>query len=200
MDGVLVDARDWHYEALNRALGLFGFQISREDHLSNFDGLPTSRKLDILTLEYGLPRRLHDFINDLKQRYTTELVHTRCHPMFAHEFALAQLKRDGFKLAVASNSISSTVELMMQKTGLSRYLDLQVSASDITNPKPDPEIYHVVAKRLGVSTDECLVVEDSKFGIASARAAGTHLLEVLGVDDVTHRAIAQRLRQIEESE
>ena len=45
MDGVLIDAKEWHYEALNRALGLFGYGISRYDHLSRYDGLPTRRKL-----------------------------------------------------------------------------------------------------------------------------------------------------------
>ena len=55
MDGVLIDAKDWHYEALNRALELFGYTISRESHLSTFDGLPTRRKLEILSAAHGLP-------------------------------------------------------------------------------------------------------------------------------------------------
>lgn len=46
MDGVLIDAKDWHYEALNKALGLFGLGISRYDHLHTFDGLPTNVKLE----------------------------------------------------------------------------------------------------------------------------------------------------------
>ena len=70
MDGVLIDAREWHYEALNQALGLLGFSISRFDHLSTYDGLPTRRKLEMLSMERGLPRALHDFINALKQEYT----------------------------------------------------------------------------------------------------------------------------------
>ena len=45
MDGVLIDAKEWHYEALNNALQLFGYKISREDHLATFDGLPTREKL-----------------------------------------------------------------------------------------------------------------------------------------------------------
>jgi beta-phosphoglucomutase len=74
MDGVLIDAKDWHYEALNDALGLFGYNISRADHLSTFDGLPTRRKLEMLTQERGLPKGLHGFINDLKQQYTVDQV------------------------------------------------------------------------------------------------------------------------------
>jgi beta-phosphoglucomutase-like phosphatase (HAD superfamily) len=74
MDGVLIDAREWHYEALNRALGLFGFAISRSDHLSVYDGLPTKRKLQMLSIERGLPSALHEFLNDLKQQYTIVIV------------------------------------------------------------------------------------------------------------------------------
>ena len=55
MDGVLIDAREWHYEALNEALELFGFTIDRESHLTRFDGLPTRDKLKALSQEKGLP-------------------------------------------------------------------------------------------------------------------------------------------------
>src|SRR5471032_1181815 len=105
MDGVLIDAREWHYEALNRALNHFGFTISRYDHVVTFDGLPTRMKLEMLSREQTLPRSLHGFLNELKQLYTTEIVHARCKPVFQHEYALSHLKAAGYKLAVASNSV-----------------------------------------------------------------------------------------------
>ena len=58
MDGVLVDAKEWHYNALNRALNLFGQEISRYDHIVTYDGLPTSMKLQMLSMERGLPEDL----------------------------------------------------------------------------------------------------------------------------------------------
>lgn len=197
MDGVLVDAREWHYQALNRALELFGFRISEEDHLSSYDGLPTSTKLQMLTEDHGLPQGLHEFINALKQQYTVEIIHQKCRPQFALEYALSRLKREQYKVAVASNSIAATVDLMMSASGLAPYLDLQVAASDVSRPKPDPEIYLVAAERLGVDIDECLVVEDSQFGIAAAVASGAHLLRVSGVEDVNYFAIASRVRELE---
>ena len=118
MDGVLIEAKDWHYEALNRALRLFGFEISRYDHLTTFDGLPTKRKLQILSAEHDLPARLHDFINEMKQQYTMELVNALCKPRFNHEYALSRLRARGYRLAVASNSIRSTIEVMMHKAAL----------------------------------------------------------------------------------
>src|SRR3712207_218770 len=105
MDGVLIDAKEWHYEALNAALRLFGSEISRYDHLITFDGLPTKKKLEMLSLEGGFPRKLHGFVNDLKQQYTMEIVYTKCKPVFQHQYALAKLKAEGFRLVVGSNSV-----------------------------------------------------------------------------------------------
>ena len=82
MDGVLIDAKEWHYEALNKALRLFGFEISRYDHLVTFDGLPTAKKLEMMTVERGLPKSLHQLINDMKQIYTMEYVYMKCKPLF----------------------------------------------------------------------------------------------------------------------
>jgi beta-phosphoglucomutase len=185
MDGVLIDAKDWHYDALNRALGHFGYNISRYDHLITFDGLPTRKKLEMLTKEHGLPPSLHMLLNELKQLYTTELAHARCKPLFQHEYALARLKAEGYLLAVASNSIRASVELMMAKSNLRRYLDVIVSNQDVKAGKPDPEIYLKTMALLGVSADESLVLEDNEHGIAAARAAGARLMVVKEVTDVT---------------
>ena len=110
MDGVLIDAKEWHFEALNKALTLFGYSISRFDHLVTYDGLPTRRKLEMLSLERGLPLQLHDFINELKQIYTTELIYLHCRPAFHKQFALSRLKADSYRLAVASNAVRRSVE------------------------------------------------------------------------------------------
>src|SRR4051812_8580039 len=100
MDGVLVDAREWHYEALNRALALFGVRINRHDHLSAYDGLPTKAKLEMLSKEHSLPRGLHKIISELKQLYTMQVITLHCKPTFAHEFALSRLAAKGYTLAL----------------------------------------------------------------------------------------------------
>ncbi len=189
MDGVLIDAKDWHYEALNRALNLFGFNISRYDHLVTFDGLPTRKKLEMLSREQHLPPELHRFLNELKQSYTLETVHAKCKPRFQHEYAMSRLKADGYKLAVASNSVRPSVDLMMEKSQLRVYLDAVVSNQDVTKPKPAPDIYLKAAASMGVKPAECLVLEDNPNGIASARAAGCQLMIIHETNDVTYDRI-----------
>src|ERR1700761_4552467 len=156
MDGVLIEAKEWHYEALNAALGLFGAQISRYDHLVTFDGLPTKKKLELLSMEGGFPYGLHGFVNDLKQQYTLEVVYAKCKPVFQHRYALSKLKESGYKLAVASNSTRKSVEMMMEKSGLAEYLDLMLSNQDVVNAKPHPEMYTTAINRLGLDPQQCL--------------------------------------------
>jgi len=197
MDGVLIEAKDWHYDALNNALELFGHKISRHEHLTTFDGLPTSRKLDMLSVERDLPAKLHSFINEMKQAYTMEIVYTRCKPTFKHQYALSSLKKLGYKLAVASNSIRNTVEVMMQKASLDSYLDFKLSNEDVAKPKPAPDIYLKAIDSLGLTPDECLVVEDNENGIKAARASGAHVLVVSDVDEVNLENILNKISQVD---
>jgi HAD superfamily hydrolase (TIGR01509 family) len=197
MDGVLIDARDWHYEALNRALNLFGFNISRYDHLVTFDGLPTRKKLEMLSREYGLPAKLHGFLNDLKQIYTSEIVHAQCKPRFQHEFALSRLKAEGYRLGVASNSVRRSIELMMEKSALAGYLNAVVSNQDVEKAKPDPEIYRKAMALLAVEPAATLVVEDNAHGIASAKAAGAHVMVVSNPNEVTWDRITDCIKLAE---
>lgn len=198
MDGVLIDAKEWHYEALNRALALFGYEISRHEHLTTYDGLPTRRKLEMLSVSRGLPRPLHEFINEMKQVYTMEIVHARCKPTFIHEYALSTLRADGYRLAVASNSVRNTVSVMMDRSHLAPYLELQLSNEDVKQGKPHPEIYQRAIAGLGLTPQECLVVEDNEHGIRSATDAGAHLLIVGDVTDVNIENIRSRIREIEQ--
>lgn len=197
MDGVLIEAKDWHYEALNRALKLFGYQISRYEHLTSYDGLPTSKKLQMLSVERGLPTGLHAFINEMKQLYTMEIVHSKCKPRFNHEYALSSLKSRGYKLAVASNSIRNTIDVMMEKANLNRYLNLIVSAEDVKNPKPAPEIYVLAMRSLGLNPENCLIVEDNENGIKAAIASGAYVLKVRDVEEVNLENIYGKIKFIE---
>ena len=186
LDGVLVDATEWHYEALNRALRLFGFDITRYEHLSGYNGLPTRRKLEMLSVEKGLPAALHTILNRLKQVYTRDEILTRCRPVFEKEYMLSRLKAEGYRLAVCSISIRESLEMMIHQSGLSEYFDFLVINEDVRKPKPDPEIYLKAIERLGVAPSQVLIVEDAPHGVEAARRSGAHLCQVTGFADVEY--------------
>lgn len=197
MDGVLIEAKEWHFLALNKALSHFGVAITPEEHHSVFDGLPTKRKLEILTEEKGFPKGLHEFVNDLKQQYTVELIHAKCRPLFIHQYALMRLRESGFKIGLATNSIPQTRNLMMNYAKLADLLDIQVSAVDVERGKPAPDIYLEAMRLLDVEPFETLIVEDNPHGIAAAEASGAFVMKVKEVHDVTLRNILNTLEEIE---
>ena len=200
MDGVLIDAKDWHYDALNNALGVFGFAISRDAHLTTFDGLPTKQKLKILSESRGLPIGLHNFLNELKQSYTLGITQQKCKPTFNHQYAFRKLKKNGMLIGVCSNSVRQTVSNMMKLSNLEQYIDVIYSNEDVTKGKPDPEMYISAMRDLKVSPNETLILEDNEHGIQAANASGAHLMRIGTPDDVTYQAICERILQIKEYE
>jgi HAD superfamily hydrolase (TIGR01509 family) len=186
LDGVLVDATEWHFEALNRALRLFGYQISRYEHLAAYNGLPTRTKLEMLSLEKGLPPALHGLIGRLKQVYTREEILRHCWPSFDKEYMLGRLKRDGLRMAVCTNAIAESAELMLQRAGIRPYFEFILSNEEISRPKPDPEIYQKALARLGIQPAQAVVVEDAQHGVEAARRAGIKVLQVSGFAEVDY--------------
>jgi beta-phosphoglucomutase len=85
---------------------------------------------------------------------------------------VAQLRRAGIKVAVASNSPRRNVVLMLAASGLAGLFDAVVAADEISRPKPDPEIFLKAAQMLAAEPRNCAVVEDSIYGIRAARRAG----------------------------
>lgn len=186
LDGVLIDATEWHYTALNRALGLFGFSITRYDHLVTYNGLPTRRKLEMLTIERGLSASLHGLINTVKQVYTREEILTGCWPAFEKEYMMSRLRHEGIRLAVCSNAIRESVELMLSRAGLLQYVEFVLSNEDVSAPKPSPAMYELALARLGVQPQEVVIVEDAPHGVQAARSAGAFVCEVEGYAEVDY--------------
>ena len=117
--------------------------------------------------------------------------------MFSHEYALSKLHKQGYKIAVCSNSVRKTIELMMDKAELTPYLDLIVSNEDVTKAKPDPEMYQTAMKKFKLKPEECIVVEDNPNGIQAGKAAGAVVLEVATVYDVNYENIMRLIKEIE---
>ncbi len=184
MDGTLIEAKNWHYLALNEALEIFGMTILEEEHLRLFDGLPTRKKLEILASERGLPEALFSLISDIKQERTLRLISKECFPRVEQLLLFQWLKENGLKVGVATNSIRQTATRMLENSGIFRYLDVLSTNEDVSHPKPHPEIYRNTASFLGIEPRECLVVEDNPYGVISAKEAGCQVVEVQSVEQV----------------
>jgi HAD superfamily hydrolase (TIGR01509 family) len=195
LDGVLVEAKNLHFEALNKALGK-EYAISWKEHLSRYDGLKTNQKLEMLTKEKGLPVELHSQVWEDKQKYTLGELRA-LKPNQTLQSVMSALVEDGFKLAVCSNSIRKTVLTVLSKLGIIEYMDLIISNEDVKNSKPHPEMYWKAISMMSCLPEETLIVEDSPYGLLAASRSKSHILRVKNPKEVTYTNIFSKLTEIE---
>ena len=197
LDGVLIESRELHYHSLNDALRSIDakYVISRDEHLSIYDGLNTTRKLKLLSESKGLPAEYHDIVWQRKQLATFELI-----KQFPRDEKLVdiftKLKSAGYMLAVASNSIRETVKLSLLKTGIMEYVDYWVSNQDVNHPKPFPEMYWQCMTKCKALPRDTLIIEDSHIGRQGALDSGAVLLAIENSHDVTWEKINTRLQNM----
>jgi HAD superfamily hydrolase (TIGR01509 family) len=193
LDGVLVDAKGIHFEALNEALGKYA--ISWSEHLSTYDGLKTTQKLDMLSENKGLPREEHSVIWETKQHITLQMLHN-LEPNLKLQELMRILSNQGYKLAVCSNSIRKTVLTVLAKLGIIEYMDLILSNEDVKNSKPHPEIYWKALSMMSMLPEETLIVEDSPYGLLAASRSKSHILRVKKPTEVTFENIDRKIKEI----
>ena len=194
LDGVLIESRELHYEALNDALRKVGnnFVITREEHLSLYDGLNTTKKLEMLSEKKGLDRKYFNQIWQDKQVATFNLIrqfpkNNRLRQMFA------KLSTNGIKIAIASNSIRETVKLALLSIGVMEYVDYYVSNEDVKRTKPYPEMYWQCMTALNVLPKNTVIIEDSHIGRQGALDSGAHLVPVKDSHDLTMEKIDEAI-------
>lgn len=192
LDGVLIDSRDIHYHALNRALGdiHLKYMITHEEHLSSYDGLSTKVKLAKLSAEKGLPVDKHQQVWEDKQKATFNIF-LELKPDEELINYLSDLKNCGFSIAVASNSIRNTVKIILLKLGLLEYIDYFASNEDVQRTKPYPEMYWKCMTACNALPKDTVIVEDSHIGRQGALDSGAHLVTVENRDDLCYDHILQ---------
>jgi HAD superfamily hydrolase (TIGR01509 family) len=197
LDGVLIESRELHYHSLNDALRSIDpkYVIGRDEHLSIYDGLNTTKKLKLLSESKGLPTEFHNMVWQRKQLATFELIKkfpidTKLQDIFS------KLKSAGYMIAVASNSIRETVKLSLLKIGVMEHVDYWVSNQDVEHPKPFPEMYWQCMIKCQTIPRNTLIIEDSHIGRQGALDSGAVLLAVEDSYDVTWEKINTRLQHM----
>jgi beta-phosphoglucomutase len=185
LDGVLVDACDWHYEALNRALReVANYEISRHDHETRFNGLPTKIKLKTLAAQGLIKEHQMQEISDLKQELTIGVIEDLCKEDDSKIQLMRKLTQSGFKIACVTNCIRKTAIMMLKKSGVYEYMDCIISNEDITHAKPHAEGYIKALVMLGCTPSNAIIVEDSPKGIQAAERTGAKVVVVANATEV----------------
>ena len=198
LDGVLIKTKELHYISLNKALSEIApdFIISRKDHLTIYDGLPTKRKLAMLE-QKGLDPNLFEEINKRKQVYTLEYIRSSFKKNDNLYEAFSKLSSEDYKIYVASNAIRRTIVSCLYILGIIEYVDNILSNEDVKNGKPNPEIYLRSMIHAGCSPDETLIFEDSSAGKLAALRSGAHLVPIDKPEDVVYDYIKLKLNKVD---
>lgn len=194
LDGVLIEAKEIHYETLNQAIEYVcgeAYVITPEEHLALYDGRKTREKLQMLTERKGLHPTYHDRIFDTKQAFTMKALR-QVQPDTRLQFVMNFLKEKGYKLACCSNSVRTTVLTALAKLGLIEYMDLIISNEDVQNSKPHPEMYWKAMSTMKVLPEETLIVEDSPPGLLAAHRSRANILRVKNPSEVTIENITNK--------
>lgn len=192
LDGVLIESKEIHFRALNKALEFYGkTPLSYEEHILRYDGLPTLTKLS----KMGILSDIHDRINLKKQEYTIESLEREVTPNEKLIELFSKLYKEGYKIFVASNSIRYTVQIILLKLEILKYVHFFISNEDVSKAKPHPEMYLKCMLRAQVGPKETLIVEDSYVGRSAVHNSGALLCPVTSVIDVTYTFIKRYIEK-----
>jgi beta-phosphoglucomutase len=197
LDGVLIDMVANHRKALDMALfDVCGFKLNNEEHEKLFNGLPTKKKLEILTNQNRVNLEDHQIIFQKKQQYTLKIIENEFKPDLEKIKLHTELKSRGLKLACVTNSIKETTDLMLKKTGQFDFMDQIITNEDVFHNKPNSECYITAMVRFGLLPKECVIIEDSDVGYTSAVNTGAHIFKVKGPEEVNWNNFKDYLCQI----
>ncbi|HKL78903.1 MAG TPA: HAD family phosphatase, partial [Mobilitalea sp.] len=171
MDGVIIDSEPMHALAAIMALKQYNVELTL-DYCYSFIGSTNFYMCQKIIEDYHMDataEELHQANMDMKEK----LLAQRGYSTIPHVLELMKdLHEHGMKLIIASSSPSATIEYVMDTLAIKQYFEGYISGMDIELPKPAPDIFLKAASSLGVSPDECLVIEDSPNGVNAAYAAG----------------------------
>ena len=176
MDGVLWDGEPLYHEAFNIVLAPYGHHVSDDDY-SQIMGHSVEYCWDWLRRRLNLTEPTDHFLNTYDEA-VRRLLQRPAEPLPGTRPLIDDLRRRGIPIAVASASLRQWVDATLRGLGLDDAFGATVSASEVTEAKPTPDLFLTAARRLGVPPERCLAVEDTATGIAAARAAGMFAVQL----------------------
>jgi len=198
LDGVLIDSRELHFKSFDQALKLIcpDYAITKEEHLSTYDGLPTTKKLELLTENKGLPKNLYNKIWEKKQYITLNLMMDYVEDRKLI-LILDKLREKGIRMSVASNSVRESIITSLHNKKILHFFDHIVSNQDVLRPKPNPEMYYKIMIQSGIPSRNTLILEDSNTGREAVLNSGAHLGAIKDPEDLTYEKIMNYINKTE---
>ena len=169
VDGVLIDSGQIHYESWKKLANEIGVAFSKQYFEKTFgkQGIPTLKKIVSKNVS---DKQLHEWV-ELKEVYYREMIKDNLTALPGVIPLIKELKENSFKLAVATSGPPKNTTLLLKTLNINHFFDQIITAADIKNGKPAPDIFLMVSMNLNISPKNCLVIEDAPVGIKAAKKA-----------------------------
>ena len=200
-DGVITDSEILHLRAFNRALGRYSLVIATKDYYKNYLGL-TDRDLLELLVDKGLLKitaEQLEAIAEQKKKAFEHLARTDGKIIDGVRRFIEMLRHNNVTMAICSGALLAEIELILEDARLRRFFDVIVSAEQVRRGKPHPDGFVLTLQKLNekkqkpFSPDQCVVIEDSHWGLEAAKAAGMHTIAVTNSYDAEQLSAADKI-------
>jgi beta-phosphoglucomutase len=200
-DGVITDSEVLHLRAFNKVLAQFDFEIKRKDYytkylgFSDFDCYRQLIKDGLLKVDKS---KIAELV-ERKNQVFEELAKTEGKTIEGVCGFLAMLEQNSVPMAICSGALLTEIELMLDEANLRSFFQTIVSAEHVRKGKPHPEGFLRTLKRLNknrkeqISADQCIVIEDSLWGLRAAKAAKMHSIAVTNSYDAEQLQLAEKI-------
>ncbi len=207
-DGVITDSEILHLRSFNRVLAQFGIEITTKDYYKDYLGLTDFECFKLVTDKSQLQLDRQQIKNLIKQktRIFGELAKTEGRIIEGVRDFLEMLKQNNVPMAICSGALLAEIELILEEARLRPFFEVIVSAEQVKKGKPDPEGCLLTLQKLNrmvspteagiqnpILPNQCIVVEDSHWGLEAAKAAGMHTIAVTNSYDADQLAVAEKI-------
>jgi HAD superfamily hydrolase (TIGR01509 family) len=200
-DGVITDSEILHLRAFNRSLAPYGIEISTKDYYANYLGFSDFDCYKALIDNGVLKIEPQQVSGVIKQKSTIfeELTRTEGRTIEGVHELLNMLKENEIPMAICSGSLMAEIEVVLDEAKLRHFFSVIVSAEQVKKGKPSPEGFVLTLQKLNkkcrppIAAGECIVIEDSRWGLQAARAAGMHTIAVTNSYDADQLTLAEKV-------
>ena len=182
MDGVIMDSHAIAQELLCHTAQRFGAPISIEE-VKSFGALSSHQFWSAVKAKYGLPEAVEFYVAEYDDREEVKMYRDQG-PIEGITDLIVDLHSHRIRLGLATSASRYRMMAVVNMFQLQTYFDAFICGEDVSNCKPDPEVFLTTAARLGAVPECCVVVEDSRNGLIAAKAAGMKCIAFTGSPNV----------------
>jgi HAD superfamily hydrolase (TIGR01509 family) len=200
-DGVITDSEALHLRAFNKVLARYNIEIKEEVYYKEYLGFTDLDCFEIVVREGELGLDSEQIRNLIRQknRIFEELAATEATIFEGAPEFLQMLSENGTPMAICSGAVLEEISLILEKSGLGHFFAEIVSGDQVTKGKPDPEGFLLALERLNkgnqnpIAVGECVVIEDSHWGLEAGNAAGMHTVGITNTYNPGQLSMAEKI-------